>query len=63
MPDTELTVLLIEGKADHAELIKQHLLRAGGDKVEVYVRDHLSKALPKLTSGGGIGAILVNWQS
>ncbi|MEO8495306.1 MAG: PAS domain S-box protein, partial [Planctomycetota bacterium] len=59
MPDAGLTILLVEGKPDHAKLIERHLIREGGESVEVVVRDSLSAALVRL-GVGGVHAVLAN---
>lgn len=59
MPDVGLNVLLIEGNAEHSRLIKEHLLRAGGNHVQVEVRDRLEAGLVRL-GAGGFDAILAN---
>ena len=59
MPDAGLTILLVEGNPDHATRIERHLVRAGGETVEVVVRDCLSAALVRL-GVGGFDAVLVN---
>ncbi|MEX0818426.1 MAG: response regulator [Pirellulaceae bacterium] len=59
MPDAGLTILLVEGKPDHAKLIERHLVRAGGKAIDVVVRDCLSAALVRL-GVGGVDAVLVN---
>ena len=59
MPDAGLTILLVEGKPDHAKRIERHLVHEGGDSVEVVIRDCLSAALVRL-GVGGVDAVLAN---
>lgn len=59
MPDAGLTILLVEGKPDHARRIERHLVHEGGESVEVVIRDCLSAALVRL-GVGGFDAVLVN---
>ncbi len=59
MPDEPLTILLIEGNAEHAKLITQELVRAGGDSIQVESRNQLSSGLLRL-GVGGLDAILMN---
>ncbi|HRX80549.1 MAG TPA: PAS domain S-box protein, partial [Pirellulaceae bacterium] len=59
MSDAGLTILLVEGKPDHAKLIERHLVREGGESMDVVVRDSLSAALVRL-GAGGVDAVLTN---
>ena len=59
MPDSGLTILLVERNPDHAKLIEQHLARAGGESIDVVFRDSLSSALVRLGTGS-VDAVLAN---
>lgn len=59
MSDAGLTILLVEGKPDHAKLIERHLIREGGDSIDVVTRDTLSSALIRL-GVGGVDVVLAN---
>ncbi|MFV1964515.1 MAG: response regulator [Pirellulaceae bacterium] len=61
MSDAGLKILLLEGNPEHAKLIKNDVLRSGGDTVEVETRDKLTSGLARL-GVGGIDAILTNWR-
>lgn len=59
MADAGLTILLVEAKPDHAKLIERHLIREGGESIDVVCRDTLSSALIRL-GVGGVDAVLAN---
>ena len=59
MAEQGLRILLIEGNPEHARLMREHLVRASGGRVEVEVRDRLETGLSKLGIGG-IDAVLAN---
>ncbi len=59
MAHEPITILLIEGNAEHSKLIRQELERAGDDAVEVETRNKLATSLVRL-GVGGVDAILMN---
>ena len=59
MPAGQLCVLLVEGNAQHAELIEKHLVQAVGAEVDVIWGDQLAAALEQLNHHQ-FDAVLVN---